>query len=184
MVYENIVFWKYTIILTILIFILNIILKAYREKLKEDILTNRMFNWIISKKDLGKIRDGEFENWCIFLLKRLGYHNFKIISERSEGGMDIICYKDNDKFYVACVKNSVKDLDDDSTYTHLGRPYIQEFMGLMYHDKIMNGLIMTTGYFSSPAIDYVSTLPDKYKIELIDGDTLTLKHWELLPNRR
>jgi hypothetical protein len=210
--YEKIEFWKDLLIFTGLIFTLHLILNLYRNRLNTFILDNRMYNWLISKKDLVTISDEKFEKWCAFLLKRLGYNNIKIVSERYQGGKDIICSKDKQMFYVVCIRNSIKNpdfedetldiyktysiknnknsnipndvnLNDDGSYEKLGRPFVQEFMGLMYHDKISNGIILSTGYFSTPAIEYSSTLPNDYKIELIDGDNLTLKHWQLLKNR-
>lgn len=210
MYYEKVKSWELLFSMALMIPFLNLIVNTYLKNLYKDILETRMYRWLVSKRDMITVSDSDFEMWCANFIKRMGYRKLKITSERRNGKKDIVCSKDNEKVYIICRRNCVQgffdeesdsdsayspvkkkkanydlsdiNLDDDSSFGKIGRPFIQEFVGLMHHDNIKKGLILTTGYFSKEAIDYVSTLPEDYKIELIDGDNLMLKHWQLLKN--
>ena len=46
----------------------------------------------------------------------------------------------------------------------------------MEANGIKNGLIITTGYAASEAIEYFNTLPKDYQVSIIDGDELTKQY--------
>ncbi len=123
-----------------------------------------------------KLTQYKFEEWCIHILESMGYKNLKNISESIEGGVNIIASEKNKITYISTRLNGValedkKNISDN--YTKIGRPEIQKFVGVLVHDNITHGFIITTGDFNDEAVNYVKSLPDKYSIELIDGITLT-----------
>lgn len=140
--------------------------KLEREKLKVEV------GKMIIKEDFYKFKekliDGKdaFEVYCGNLLKTMGYNNVQVTELVGDGGKDIIAYKDGEKYYIEC-----KLWDWTIENNSVGRPVAQKLVGAMVKDKVKNGIIITTSYFTNEAIEYAKNIPD-ITLELIDGDKL------------
>lgn len=159
-------------------------LKNKTENLNRELRLIKRDNWIVSKKDLYNLPSWEFDKWCASLLSKMGYDDMKIISEHIDGGKDIICTKDDSIAYIECIQKSAADgkIDRDECYEKVGRPDIQKFVGNMLHDNIKDGIVLTTGYFSTEANEYVKSLPEDFNVQTMDGDSLSMKHLQLIKN--
>lgn len=170
------------------IIVIIVITTVYNNHLSKKIhLTGRamdnliLYNWLVSKKELSKLVSYQFEDWCRHYLKMLGYADFVMTRERSDGGKDMVCSIDDTPVYVRCVQiDKDTELDKDELYPKVGRPEAQMFVGNMKHDGIYKGLIITPGYFSDYAIVYVKNLPPEYDIRLINGDELSMSNFKLV----
>lgn len=186
-------FFKSLVTVIICLFVIRYInrkiifdIEAIKNIINEKLFKHK-FN-ILSKKDLYNMDSAQYEKWCVGYLEKRGFDIIEVTSERYAGGKDIICSKEERTYYVRCVKASVyyKDnpdkkpnLNDDGFYIQFGRPMMQKLVGLMYHDGITNGLVLTTGYFSNEAYEYNDMIKEKYKIELVNGDMLSSSSWAL-----
>lgn len=122
----------------------------------------------LSKHDLHHLDPFEFEKWCAEFLEKLGYTDVVVTSERIDGGKDIICKYNGEIVYVECKRY----LDDPETPFQVSRDIVQKLVGAMVGDGIHHGIIITTGIITDRSIEYVKNLPEEYKVDLIDGDTL------------
>lgn len=140
--------------------------KLEKEKLKIEV------GKMIIKEDFYKFKekliDGKdaFEIYCGNLLKTMGYTNVQVTELVGDGGKDIIAYKDGEKYYIEC-----KLWDWAIENNSVGRPVAQKLVGAMVKDKVKNGIIITTTYFTNEAIEYARNIPN-ITLELIDGDKL------------
>lgn len=107
-----------------------------------------------------------FEDLVLDLMESMEYGLSGTIvktGKTGDEGIDGIIYEDKlhlDGIYVQAKKW-------DST---VGRPKIQEFVGALDMKKSDKGVFITTGTFSSEAVDFAER--SSKKIELIDGDRL------------
>lgn len=146
-----------------------------------DLEDKKLFFGINSRRDLYNLTDSEFEEWCGRLLRRLGYKNVYVTQRVADGGKDITCEKDGEKYYVECKKFMYKELKDYleknggkkiPSSQLVGREIMQKLIGAMIADRVDNGIVITTSEFSSSAIEYVNKLPNSFSIEMIDGKKL------------
>jgi restriction system protein len=111
---------------------------------------------------------GYFEKLVVDLLVAMGYGGSRADAGQSLGrsgdeGIDGIIKEDRlglDVIYLQAKRW-------DST---VGRPEIQRFVGALHGQRAKKGVFITTGRFSSDALDYVATIDPK--VILIDGRTL------------
>lgn len=111
---------------------------------------------------------GYFEKLVVDLLVAMGYGGSRADAGQSLGktgdeGIDGIIKEDRlglDVIYLQAKRW-------DST---VGRPEIQRFVGALHGQRAKKGVFITTGKFSSEAMDYVATIDPK--VILIDGRTL------------
>lgn len=154
----------------------NKLLEILNNKLENNNKTEWFKYAFLSRKHLVGLSISYFQDWCVCFLKRLGYSNFKIVPVcKNENYKDIICLKENKTTYVSCILTKEIDEKQDD-YFIVGRPELQKFIGTMEHDNIFDGILITTGDFSSDALAYVDSLPEKFSIKLFDGITLTQTH--------
>jgi hypothetical protein len=123
-----------------------------------------------------KLTDYEFEEWCKCILENMHYKNIKNISESIEGGVNLVSINKDIPVYISTRLyglefNEKSNVNDN--YRTIGRPEVQKFVGALVHDKVKNGVIVTTGDFTNEAVEYVKSLPKDYLIVLIDGIALT-----------
>lgn len=134
---------------------------------------NYPFAWFFAYRK--PLKPTRFEQWCKYFLKNLGYENFLFISEHYEGSVNLQTVNNNITTYVSTrlygLSEGYKNINDN--YATIGRPEVQKFVGALVHDRIKNGIIITTGDFTSEAIEYIKSLPPEYYVRLIDGITLT-----------
>ncbi|MFU0824666.1 restriction endonuclease [Clostridium sp.] len=160
--------------------ILNKLLYPMEDKIKNRFKQEMAVYGLISRYFLSNLSQNEFEEYCSYLLNNIGYSNIMPISEDFTGGLSLVCNKSsNSKIYVSCVKSPYKENNTDDNYAIVGRPELQKFIGIMVHDKVKKGIVITTGDFSDYAIEYVNHLPLEYDIKLINGIELSKISWEI-----
>jgi len=109
-----------------------------------------------------------FERLVVELLLRMGYGGSRkeageAIGRAGDEGIDGIINEDRlglDVIYLQAKKW-------DGT---VGRPEIQKFVGALHGKRAKKGICITTGTFSSEAVQYVATIDPK--VVLIDGQQL------------
>lgn len=100
-----------------------------------------------------------FEKLVIDLLKKMGYGNFDGTTETkksSDGGIDGIVYQDVLGLDIVYVQ--AKRYKEDSK---IGTPDLQKFCGALSGKQASKGIFFTTSDFSSQALDYLKTTPQK-----------------------
>lgn len=114
----------------------------------------------------------EFEIWCSEYLSNLGFSNIVLLPLGSDGGKDIICEKDSDKFYVEC-----KKYHGDNSISQF---HIEKLLGTMIADNINNGIIITTGSISDDTKLTLSKIKKPYKISIISSNELDIPYTEYI----
>ena len=103
----------------------------------------------------------EFENLCLRLLQKMDF-SVSTTSISGDGGIDLIAISDKPmfkgKYIIQCKR--YKDT--------VGVAFVRDLYGVVTDEKANKGILITTGHFSSSAINFAE---DK-NIELIDGDEL------------
>jgi restriction system protein len=127
---------------------------------------------VLSKKDLHNYTPYEFEHWCAEFIEKQGFTDISIIVSGQDGDKDIVCKKGTETYYIECKrypysKNAEFKVDIGA---------VRNLVGSMEASGIRNGLIITTGYAASEAIEYLNTLPEDYRVSIIDGDELTKQY--------
>ena len=109
-----------------------------------------------------------FEKVVIDLLKEMGYGSFdgtQVTKKSGDRGVDGIVYQDIlglDVIYIQAKRNK----EDNK----VGAPDLQKFSGALSGFQASKGIFFTTSDFSSEALDYIKSTPQK--IILINGDKL------------
>jgi restriction system protein len=130
---------------------------------------------VLSKKDLHNYTPYEFEHWCAEFLEKQGFTDISVTSSSQDGGKDIVCKKGTVTYYIECKRYSHSR--DAEFKIDIGTA--RKLIGSMEASGIKNGLIITTGYATSEAIEYLNTLPKDYQVSIIDGDELTKQYLEV-----
>ena len=113
------------------------------------------------QENLQALSGTAFENLCCLLLKQIGFF-VETTSITGDGGIDLIAISDapffKGKYIVQCkrYKGSV------------GVAFVRDLYGVVTDEKANKGILITTGYFSTSAIDFAAGK----NIELIDGEHL------------
>lgn len=116
-----------------------------------------------------KLSARDFE-WAVSeMYGRLGYE-VSVTPYINDQGKDAIAYKENKKYLIEC-----KRYGEDKM---VGRPHLQKLYAAMHEEKADGGFLVTTGKFSSPAVEY----GQKYNIELIDQIELQSLLLQAYPN--
>lgn len=118
-----------------------------------------------------RMNEYDFEQVVVDLLLKMGYgkpeENQDAVTKKSgDGGIDGIVRAD--RFGFDAVYTQAKRWKEDS---HVQRPDIQKFLGAMVSVGATKGLFITTGQFSSGALDFAAKNPG-HKIVLVDGKQL------------
>lgn len=109
----------------------------------------------------------EFELWCAEYLGSLGFSNVTLLSGPN-GGKDIICFKNNTKYYVECKKNSSSNLIKVSS--------IEKLLGSMIADGITNGILITTSTLTKEAQELVEQLNEPFNILIISSEDFEVSY--------
>ncbi len=124
---------------------------------------------------LSKEKD-EFLHWCRKFLADLGYTDIKMEYDELKAAKEITCTKDGEPVYVQCRLLKLEDgtpAAKEDYWPKLGRGEIQKLMGSMVKDRVTQGIIITTGDFTSEAKECAALIADPYSIKLIDGCEIT-----------
>lgn len=140
--------------------------KSYKEFKRSDLLYNL----------LHRLTPHEFEIWCSEYLSNIGFTNIVVLPTGPDGGKDIICEKDSERFYVECKRYSLSN-----TITAF---QIEKLLGSMICDNVNNGIIITTGTVSDEAKSILNKIEKPYKINIISSKDLDIPYTEyiLKPN--
>lgn len=110
-----------------------------------------------------------FEELVVKLLKGMGYGDeenlAKAIGGTNDGGVDGLVHQD--KLGLDVVYIQAKRYAADNS---VGRPALQAFIGTLSGKSATKGLFVTTSSFSSQAIDYLRTVPQR--VVTVDGERL------------
>lgn len=95
------------------------------------------------QSDIDKMEGHEFEYWCAELLRRNGYRRVEVTRGSGDQGVDIIAYKDNQKYAIQCKRYAQKLSNKPIQEVHTGKA--------IYHCDV--AVVMTNNYFTSGARD-------------------------------
>ncbi len=112
-----------------------------------------------SDEDLKKLSWQEFENLIEAYYTQKGYSVIHSGSNSADGGIDLIATKNSEKIIIQCKHWKVYKIDVK---------IIREIYGLLVAEKASKAIIITSGEFTQPAIEFASDKP----IELINGEKL------------
>ena len=109
-----------------------------------------------------------FERLVVKLLSAMGYGSEGTLSKATrpvgDGGIDGVIHQDKlglDVVYIQAKRNTEKTV---------GRPELQAFVGSLSGESAHKGVFLTTSKFSSQALDYLRTVPQR--VITIDGERL------------
>lgn len=122
----------------------------------------------ISLSDILNLTPLEFEIFSASYLTFAGYNNVEhipTIPHRGDGGKEIICSKNNEKYYVECKRYSNKSDALFLVDIHI----VRKLLGSMIGDGINKGIIITTGHITDEAREFCSNLHSPFSIEFITG---------------
>lgn len=181
----------FIIVVIATIYFLRITFRYIKLNKISELETNKFLYGVYSRRHLYCLTPNEFEKWCSYLLRRLGYENVVTTIKTGDGGKDIVCEKDNEKIYIECKKYLYKELaehnikmscNENTNHQVVGREILQKLVGSMVVDGVYKGMVITTSSFNTNAIKYVNSLPSEYKVRLIDGKTLCEMYEETILN--
>ena len=143
---------------------ITIYYKSYKELKKSDLLYNLVH----------RLTPHEFEIWCSEYLSNIGFNNIVVLPLGPDGGKDIICEKNSEKFYVECKRYSISD--------SITAFEIEKLLGAMICDNINNGIIITTGTISDEAKSILNKIEKPYNISIISSKDLSIPYTEYVLN--
>ena len=141
---------------------ITIYYKSYKELKKSDLLYNLVH----------RLTPHEFEIWCSEYLSNIGFNNIVVLPLGPDGGKDIICEKNSEKFYVECKRYSISD--------SITAFEIEKLLGAMICDNINNGIIITTGTISDDSQSILNKINKSYNIQVISSKELDIPYIEYI----
>lgn len=167
------------LVISIIAYSIHLVIETFKYLKLRRLFTldiDRLRHGIILVNDLhDNLTPNEFEHWCGEFIEKEGFLDVYVTAKGPDGGKDIICRKGNDKYYIECKRYVYSDnakfkVDDN---------IVRKLIGAMAGDNITNGIIITSGVFTDEAINYMKTLPSRYKFQFYDGQDL-VKEYEVL----
>lgn len=137
------------------------ILERAHQQLRDDVLSELLRTIKANSPEF-------FEKLVVELLVRMGYGGSvkdagKATKRTGDEGIDGVIKEDRlglDMIYLQAKRWEGV----------VGRPEIQKFVGALHGQRAKKGVFITTGFFSSGALEYISQIDPK--VVLIDGNTL------------
>ena len=148
---------KTSFIVALILTIHIIILIKYINKVFPYSATIEKIRWMI-----GDATPTELENIIANMYGRLGYRIIEVTPPSGDRGADIVLKRKNIKYVVQVKKYSQEN--------KVGTPDLQKLQGAKEEYRTNGMKIVTTGFFSSFALDYAH----RHRIETIDGDELLI----------
>lgn len=135
---------------------------------------NDLYQGIISLKDLEALTPREFIAFCIELLEKDGYYDIEEFPSSNDIN-GVVCRKGTNSYFVECIDyySLIKKRNSINTES------IRRHVGFLEGNNYDCSLIITTSYISKNVESYIRELPNRYSIEIIDGDLL-IKKYEFL----
>lgn len=128
--------------------------------------SNKLYNLV------HRLTPHEFEIWCSEYLYQLGFTNIILLPLEPDGGKDIVCEKDSEKFYVECKRYSLNN--------SISLLQVEKLLGAMISNNINNGIIITTGTVSDDVKSILSKINKPYNIKIISSIELDIPYTEYL----
>lgn len=128
--------------------------------------SNQLYNLV------HRLTPHEFEIWCSEYLSKLGFTNIILLPLGTDGGKDIICEKDSEKFYVECKRYSLNN--------SISILQVEKLLGAMISDNINNGIIITTGTVPDDVKSILSKINKPYNIKIISSVELDIPYTEYI----
>lgn len=107
--------------------------------------------------DVRQISPLQFEYYCADLLRLLGYQEVKVMNPKRISAMT----SDGNRMYIECQPKKSDHLIEQ----HM----LENLHSVMVHDKVSQGIFITTASFSQSALEWVKDC----NITCIDGNTLS-----------
>lgn len=132
---------------------------------------NYNFSLKVKKENINKLSRFEFEGFCKWLFD--GNSNILSIedpySDLSSGADFILNTLDSEKIYVKCKRNIKED-----TLT-IGLDPCQSLVGAMVSDNVKEGIIITIGFVSEAAKDYIKSINSNtdFTLTIIDMEGIS-----------
>ena len=154
---------------SIFIYFIIIVFSPLIGRLLKKLLNYYKLYCIYNKSDnlldlLHNLTPYEFEIWASEYLSFLGYSNITLTGNNPNERSNIICYKDNIKYYVECRKCSCNDL--------ITVDIVEGLLGAMISNNIQNAIILTTSTLTSESKLFISNLPSPYTLEVLSASEL------------
>jgi restriction system protein len=106
-----------------------------------------------------------FENLCAKIFERLQWGKVVSIGTVKDGGQDLVIQRPTGGSIIVECKHQPN--------TSVGRPVVQKLHSAVISSGAIKGVIVTTGKFSTDAIDHAKTISTKTTIDLIDIHGIT-----------
>lgn len=129
----------------------------------------------VQRRLLTELSHREFEEYAADLLRAMGYQA-RVTPYSTDGGIDVIAHRDPLGLEPPIVKVQVKHM----TASH-SRPDVQRLIGTLAAGEL--GLFMTLGSYSSEAVGLERERQNLRLLSGADVVSLTLSHYDKLPER-
>lgn len=123
------------------------------------LISGRLFSKTNNLQDIKAIGWQEFEHLIGEYYRRRGYSVFQMGGDSPDGGIDLIAQKNGEKLVIQCKHWKAFKIDVKVA---------RELYGVMVDATASGAVLITSGDFAQPAIDFVKDKP----IELVDGPKL------------
>ena len=115
----------------------------------------------VSVKSIKKLSWKEFEYLVSEAYKRKGFSVSENLGSGSDGGVDVVLEKDDEKILVQC-KNWRS--------TKVGVTVVRELLGVVTAESASKGIIVCSGDYTKDAVDFANN----NNIELVTGESLAI----------
>lgn len=127
--------------------------------LSKNWFSGKLFNATNSLQDVKALSWQQFEFLIGEYYRRKGYSVFQMGGDAPDGGIDLLASKNGEKLVVQCKHWKAFKIDVKVA---------RELYGVMVDSTASGAVLITSGGFTQPAVDFVKDKP----IELIDGPRL------------
>jgi hypothetical protein len=157
----------------------TLIYSLVTEKLKNRKNLYRWKNGIITLDDLNHLTPAEFQYWCGDFIKKLGFTDIIHSKLCTDGINNIKCRKFGETAYILCVGN----ITSSKSRLKVDEAVCKQLVGTMVQSEVTSGMIITCGSITDNAIKYINTLPQEYRIQLLDGNDI-IRQYSFLHERK
>ena len=103
-----------------------------------------------TKEEFLKMSGWDFEEVVAKIMKKAGFQNVKVTKGSGDGGVDIIGYKNNDKYIVQCKNYSTK----------IGAKFFRELVGVRDDFNADKLIMVASSGATKAAFDFMADKPD------------------------
>ena len=99
-------------------------------------------------EEVDEMDDESFETWCISLLKRLDYRNFKIVPVIGDQGADFVATKNHERYAIKCKRH----------FTAVDAGAVEELYSAKKYYNCDAAIVMTNSTFTTDATDLANPI--------------------------